>query len=151
MARDLPMDTVGLVQAYAPLAFRAVARVFRTDCHAALRDIDYLRAMRVRPTLTTLRYYFLPRNPDPGRGCGACAAVRHPVRFRCFVCHDVRRNSVATPCWAATVPGVRCRRSTVGNTRLCTVHVKRLPLPVLAAARWLPRGPVGPGRAPGAE
>ena len=147
MPRVLPMDVVWVVRAFAPLAFRGAARAFRRDCHAALRDLDYLRAMRVAPTPTALRHYFRPRGPHRGLGCAACVAVRHPVRFSCFLCHTVRRYVVRSPCWAATAEGVRCRRPTVGYERLCSVHVKRRPGPVLAAARWLV---TAAARAPGA-
>lgn len=135
---DLPMDVLREVRAYTPFTFRATAHEFRTNCHPGLRDVDYLRAMNVSPTLSALRHYFHPHPEHTSRlGCSVCVVVRHPVRFRCYVCYAVRRYVVASPCFAATTEGVRCRRSTVRNTSLCSVHGRRRPPPVLAAARWV--------------
>lgn len=89
--------------------------------HPARLQIDYLRAMKIRPSLLALRLYFGKQEPYYGN-------ISH------FNITDFSRKT-KNCCWAQTNrKGLRCNRHCIG--RLCWQHLNVISQPMLAAPRF---------------
>jgi hypothetical protein len=113
VSSDIPTDVLCIIGTYAPVALRGVSTFFRTRMDRLYRDpafvhIEYLRAMRITPNLTALRFYF-------GKNI---SQLQPKVNYTYYTGFE--------PCWQVTSTGRRCRHMVRSNTRInCWVHRKR--------------------------
>lgn len=118
----MPDDCIGIIISFISMVFRGTCTKYMKMIENPARlQIDYLQAMKIRPSLLSLRLYF-------GKQKLYYENVSH------FTIRDFSRKT-KNCCWASTNrKGLRCNRHCIG--RLCWQHKNVISQPVLAAPRF---------------
>lgn len=112
----MPDDCIGIIIGFISIVFRGTCtKYMKMIEHPARLQLDYLQAMKIRPSLLALRLYFGKQEPYYGN-------VSH------------FSGKTKNCCWATTRKGLRCNRHCIG--RLCWQHHNVISQPVLAAPRF---------------